>query len=78
MAETGFANLTINPKTISEVVASAQAGKACTIPLKTLVDATVFVEIAQDKREAFLTLRIAEGTAHPGDDHPGHRPSRCL
>ena len=61
LEEAGYTHLNLNPKTISEVLAKAEQGNACTIALKTLVDATVTVEIARDKRHAYVTLTSADG-----------------
>jgi len=61
LEEAGYKSLTLNPKTISEVLAKAQQGNECTIALKTLVDATVSVRIASDKRQAYVTLTTADG-----------------
>ena len=51
--EAGYKNLTLNPKTISELQASAQQGKECKIALKTLIDATAsMATLRAGKRDA--------------------------
>lgn len=59
--EAGYKNVTLHPKTISELLANVQQGKECTIALKTLVDATASISIDSEKRQAFLTLTAADG-----------------
>ncbi len=59
--EAGYTNINLDQKTITELLANVQQGKECTIALKTLVDATVVVTIASDKRQAYLTLTTADG-----------------
>lgn len=61
LEEAGFKNLTLDLKTVSELLANAQQNKECSIPLKALVDAAASVTIGGDKREAFLTLTAADG-----------------
>lgn len=57
----GYHNLTLNPTAISELLANVQEAKECKIALKILVDATVSVVIASDKRQATVTLTAADG-----------------
>lgn len=61
LEEAGYSHLTLNPQTISDVLAKAEQGKESTIALKTLVDATVSVAIARNKGHAYVTLTAADG-----------------
>jgi uncharacterized protein (DUF342 family) len=61
LEEAGYKSLTLDPKTISELLACAQQGKECTIALKKLADAAVSVAVASDKRQAYVTLTTADG-----------------
>ena len=61
LEEAGYTNLTVDSNTISELIACAQQGKECTIALKKLVDGTVSVAVASDKRQAYITLTAAHG-----------------
>jgi len=61
LEEAGYSHLTLNPQTISDVLAKAEQGKESTIALKTLVDATVSVAIARGKGHAYVTLTTADG-----------------
>ena len=59
--EAGYHNLTIPPNALAEVLANAQQVKEGKVALKILLDATVSVVIASDKRQAHLTLTAADG-----------------
>ncbi len=59
--EAGYTNINLDQKILTELLANVQREKECTIALKTLVDATVAVTIASDKRQASLTLTTADG-----------------
>ena len=61
LKEAGHTNLKLDPKVTSELLSNAQQGKECTIPLKTLVNATASVTLGSDKRQAYLTLTSADG-----------------
>jgi uncharacterized protein (DUF342 family) len=61
LEEAGYPDLSLDPHVMSQLLASVQEKKECKIPLKSLVDATVSVEIASDKLQASLTLTAADG-----------------
>ncbi|MDT7040942.1 FapA family protein [Candidatus Nitronereus thalassa] len=59
--EAGYRNLNFPANAIAELLANAQQGKESTVALKTLIDATASVTLANDKQRAFLTLTTADG-----------------
>ena len=57
----GYHNVNIPANIINELLGNAQQGKESKVALKTLVDATASVTLANDKQQAFLTLTTADG-----------------
>lgn len=61
LEQQGYPDLKINPQSVNQLCAAANNKQALTLPLKTLVDATVNITVSSDSKRALLTLTPADG-----------------